>query len=98
PQTSTLSLHDALPISSPTTGNTNSLRRTQNEIPVLYHPPDPGAVRRRNGRRNVVLCTGNSIVRSSYSQARAEHPGSREQLPCRKDRKSTRLNSSHVSI
>src|SRR5207249_7336794 len=78
PAISTLSLHDALPISLSPSGverpfiSTPSRRRISEEMRILYIFPS-------SGRR--ILRTG---------------PG--RAMAAQRDRKSTRLNSSHVSI
>src|SRR3712207_7916392 len=73
----TLSLHDALPIS--TRSRTSAIRRTAGSTrgPLTCPSSPPAGVRR-------VCCTAGPVQNG--------------QVPCVRDRKSTRLNSSHANI
>src|SRR5690606_41849491 len=75
--TSTLSLHDALPISD------------------LHHPRGAGDARQGRPAR-----LASSRLRRATPAGRdlPPHRPSHPAAPCRADRKSTRLNSSHVKI
>src|SRR5207249_10266835 len=83
--TSTLSLHDALPISS-------SVEQPFTGLGLWASLPEPER-RGGNPRRRSRCCSRGRALSSMAPAARSE-VRSRE----RSDRKSTRLNSSHVSI
>src|SRR5699024_12719894 len=85
PPSSTLSLHDALPISCAVGANPCRAR------PAAASPVVPGSVRADPVRRR-----SNSIAAASGPGCRSCAERSRPWR--RRDRKSTRLNSSHVSI
>src|SRR5690606_39592482 len=76
----TLSLHDALPISSSETSSAAAIRRVDICSDRLFAPEGSSSF---DSRRLAVIC-----------------PGSREIMASARflDRKSTRLNSSHVKI
>src|SRR5207253_9916995 len=97
PSLYTLSLHDALPISF--------------ELARLATPAPPRGARARRARAgdkdtliNQVIDVGASIISPvpttplTGAGAAADSGRSEWGLPTRKDRKSTRLNSSHVAI
>src|SRR5204862_7579201 len=86
-QTYTLSLHDALPISVPHLRATDARR---DEEPVGPHAHlGRQQRRRRGGRRRADAADG------ARDRRLRQHPRARGVL---RDRKSTRLNSSHVEI
>src|SRR5690606_42068810 len=95
PVFSPLSLHDALPISRRLSGPSRAAaergavghRRYCDQLEL--YDPEPGAIDRlfstalaSGGRRGSVSGSGQNL----------------REVPCRRDRKSTRLNSSHVKI
>src|SRR5438309_8011807 len=79
----TLSLHDALPISNPV------LRASEAAVPLA----DGRADREQRQRHRAVLRSTDAVLRQAalLDQDVVDAPG-------RRDRKSTRLNSSHSSI
>src|SRR5207249_9949563 len=86
----TLSLHDALPISAPSGG------RDRRHARFLSHLPARRGGRRRRARRLLLhhdVRKDGGRRRSERRRALALHT-----VELRLDRKSTRLNSSHVSI
>src|SRR5699024_11991842 len=83
--TYTLSLHDALPIS-----DVNQFMR---QVRELYD--ESVSI----GRLNMLYRENSSRLEKIFAQInREERPSGKEQTPQAPDRKSTRLNSSHVSI
>src|SRR5690606_41346529 len=88
----TLSLHDALPISDP-------LLRGQPEPVVLGHAE--GLVEGVEVAHDLVaaeLVGGVRVGRQALLGRLGTHPGAPGRCPAQEDRKSTRLNSSHVKI
>src|SRR5439155_25120857 len=85
PALSTLSLHDALPILVVVSVRDGDRHRGDSIDPQ-------GAVRSGLDRRRQLAC------QASLRHVAASHPHARQHSLARQDRKSTRLNSSHVAI
>src|SRR5207245_8275764 len=95
PLTSSLSLHDALPISRPAAEALVALR----ELLALQHRDEVAALLARR-RRERLQGRRERHVRRAVEDHRGLHLGEQglRRLGSRGDRKSTRLNSSHGSI
>src|SRR5207302_9274667 len=94
PQTFTLSLHDALPISCPDCARgRHQADASQFRHPALHHRR-LRRQHRRLDRRNRTLTSSSCLILSFLTLSEL----SRRPASAMRDRKSTRLNSSHVKI
>src|SRR5690606_42013425 len=87
-----LSLHDALPISVATDPELYSVAFENDRVRVLFYSDHPGDRTHPHEHPDSVMVTASSFER------RLHHDGQSVDVTIPADRKSTRLNSSHVKI